>query len=190
MTYDIPTAPLPPEQQNVPKQRKFTPLLDGIRIFALSLFICVFSCFIGYAYMYLSFLLSTYLPGTGMVRSFRDLALFLIFAIPFTAIVYLLAKSLKHFLLYWWIHLIVCGGFCVFIWWLFHLAEGLGFLLPIIVATGFGIALSAELFVLFLRSAVCMVINEIKKGRILSWRFFIGSILVLLFCLIIILFSL
>ena len=168
-----------PETTKSPRRIKAF-LLDSLRIFILSLFICVFSCFIVYAYMNLNSQLRNYLPGTGIVSLLREFILFLIFAIPFTAIVYLLVKSLKHFFCYWWIQLIVCGGFGVSIWWLYQIAEGWGVVLPMVLAMGSGIALVSEFFVLFLRSAVCMVIHESKQRRFLGWRFLIGSILIVL----------
>ena len=55
MTNDIPTTPLSPEQQNPPKKCKFMPFPDGIRIFALSLFVCAYSLIASFGWISLPF---------------------------------------------------------------------------------------------------------------------------------------
>ena len=187
MTNDIPTTPLPPEQQNVPKQRKFAPLLDGIRIFALSLFVCAYSAIAAYGYISLYLTLPNYFPSLRFDGLF-GLGLyvcqgisFLLLAIPYLTVVFLLVKSFRHIVKFLWMQLIIYGAYIGLIAYLFVLAGGgWGVILPFFMACGLGAVLGVQLLALIIREALRVAIQSRKKERILGWRLLGGSILFLL----------
>lgn len=191
MTNDIPTTPLPPEQQNPPKKCKFTPLLDGIRIFALSLFVCAYSLIASFGWISLPFFLEDVFPSLG-IHGFFGLGYyvcraitFLILAIPYLTVVFLLVESFRQMVKFLRIQLIVYGAYIALIVSLFALTgDGWGVILPLFMACGLGAILGVQLLALIIREALREAIQNRKKERIFGWRFLGGTVLLLLIVLV------
>lgn len=187
MTNDIPTTPLPPEQQNVPKQCRFTPLLDGIRIFVLSLFVCDYSAIAAYGYFSLFLTLPNYFPSLRFDGLF-GLGLyvcqgisFLLLAIPYLTVVFLLVKSFRYIVKFLWMQLIIYGAYIAQIARIYVRAgDSFAAIIPIFMAGGLCVALGVQAIALIIRKVVRKAIKDRKKERILGWRLLGGSILFLL----------
>ncbi|MBR7165362.1 MAG: hypothetical protein IKD18_03690, partial [Clostridia bacterium] len=191
MTNDIPTTPLSPEQQNPPKKCKFMPFPDGIRIFALSLFVCAYSLIASFGWISLPFSLEDIFPSLG-IHGFFGLGYyicraitFLILAIPYLTVVFLLVKSFRQMVKFLRIQLIVYGAYIALIVFLFALTgDGFGVILPLFMACGLGAILGVQLLALIIREALREAIQNRKKERIFGWSFLGGTVLLLLIVLV------
>ena len=176
MTNEIPVTPTPPETPKSPKKSGFTPLLDGIRIFALSLFVCAYSVIASFGWLSLNLSLPDYFPSLG-IHGFFGLGYFLcqgisflLLALPYLTIVFLLVKSFRQMVKYLWIQLFVYGAYialiaCLFVW----AGNSFGVIFPLCMAIGLGAVLGVQLLALNIREAVREAIKDRKKERILGW---------------------
>lgn len=189
MTNDIPTTPLSPEQQNPPKKCKFTPLLDGIRIFVLSLFTCAYSliatfCFSQPSLTLMNYLLSLNIQNIGLFTICGFLCgaiIILLLALPYLTVAFFLVKSFRHMFKFLWLQLIVYGAYIGLIAYLFALTrDGWDVILPLFMAFGFGVTLIVQVIALLARTVICAAIKNRKIERILGWCLVGASILSIL----------
>ena len=196
MTNDSSTAPFPPEQQNPPKKCKFTPLLDGIRIFVLSLFTCAYSliatfCFSQPSLTLTNYLLSLNIQNSGLFTICYFLCgaiIILLLALPYLTVAFFLVKSFRHMFKFLWLQLIVYGAYIGLIGYILFTTASSGLmLLLIILAIVFGVTLIVQVIALLARTVICAAIKNRKIERILGWCLVGASILSILIIILLLL---